>query len=340
MGSGIIKREIKLKHLLSLKDLTKDSFLPDHSFNNTFCLFKSIDEILHLIYSNKKKSIISYDLINNKKIVEIKNAHKTFIQNFRHCFDKINRRDLIMSLSFQDSNLKLWNIRNFECLLNLENVYISNSNLIFSSCFINDDNAIYLITSIQSLNFPSEPIKLFDLNGSKIKEFDYLSKEITYYIDIFYDNKSKNIFIITGNFGKIISYDYKKNKIYHKYDDSDKTEHINLIINNKEKIVKLIEASEENILIWNFHSGKLLKKIKVNNNRIYSIYLWNNDYLFLGFLFDIELLDIKNKKIIKKLIGHNEKVTTIKRIFLPSYGDCLISQGERHDQIKLWTIKL
>ena len=99
---------------------------------------------------------------------------------------------------------------------------------------------------------------LFDLNGIKIKEFDYLSTEITYYIDIFYDIKSKNTFIITGNFGKIISYDYKKNRIYHKYDDSDKTEHFNLIINDKEKIVKLIESGEENIQIWNFHSGKLL----------------------------------------------------------------------------------
>jgi len=35
-------------------------------------------------------------------------------------------------------------------------------------------------------------------------------------------------------------------------------------INDKEKIVKLIESSEENIQIWNFHSGKLIKKIKSN----------------------------------------------------------------------------
>ena len=48
------------------------------SYDNTFILFKSSQNLIHLIYSNLKKSIISYNLSNSNKfqiLTEIKNAH-------------------------------------------------------------------------------------------------------------------------------------------------------------------------------------------------------------------------------------------------------------------------
>ena len=33
--------------------------------DNNFSVFKSINNIIYLIYANKKKSIVSYNLINN-----------------------------------------------------------------------------------------------------------------------------------------------------------------------------------------------------------------------------------------------------------------------------------
>ena len=86
-------------------DLRLDSYcyiVLDNSFN----VFKSIDNILYLIYTNKNNSIISYNLINNCKIIEIKNAHKQYITNFRYYLDKKNKRDLIISISAYDNNIK------------------------------------------------------------------------------------------------------------------------------------------------------------------------------------------------------------------------------------------
>ena len=106
MGSGVIKKETNIEHILFLKDLTTDSFVANiNCFNNTFSIFKSICGIFYLIYSNKKSSIISYDLINNKTINIIKKAHKSYIINFRHILDNFNKRDLIISLSC-DNNKK------------------------------------------------------------------------------------------------------------------------------------------------------------------------------------------------------------------------------------------
>ena len=39
--------------------------------DNIFIVFKSINNLFHLILANKNKTIISYDLINNEKIREI-----------------------------------------------------------------------------------------------------------------------------------------------------------------------------------------------------------------------------------------------------------------------------
>ena len=132
------------QNLKILSEITKDSYSDDVS-DNTFTVFKSIHDYFLLIYSTKNKSIISYDLIKQQKIIEIKNSHTDFITNFRHFFDKKNIRDIIMSISCSDRNIKLWNTDNWECILDLKNIY--NEGFIYSSTFLDDNNNNYLITS-------------------------------------------------------------------------------------------------------------------------------------------------------------------------------------------------
>ena len=44
----------------------------------------------------------------------------------------------------------------------------------------------------------------------------------------------------------------------------------------------------------------------------------------------------KNHAFIKSFNGHNNEVSTIKKIMHPTYGECLISQGLANEQIKMW----
>ena len=92
----------------ALPELTKESYSDDLS-DNTFTVFESIHKYFYLIFANKNKSIICYDLMDEKIVVELKNCHKEHITNFRHLSDKKNKRDLILSLSYMDKNIKLWN---------------------------------------------------------------------------------------------------------------------------------------------------------------------------------------------------------------------------------------
>ena len=74
-----------INNLIEVKDY---GYIDSYYIENLFLVFKSINDILYLIYSNNDGSIISYDLIYFKKINEIKNAHCGKKINFRYYLDK------------------------------------------------------------------------------------------------------------------------------------------------------------------------------------------------------------------------------------------------------------
>ena len=161
------KKLIKVKkthpeRITYLKDITKDSFSYFY-LDNTFIVFTSFQNIFTLIYATKEKSIVSFDICNNNKINEIKGAHKELITNLRHIKDTENKRDLIISISY-DSNIKLWDYNNLECLTDIENIY--KSGYLLSSCFLKENDIFYIITGNYSEY--DEILKVYDLYGNNI----------------------------------------------------------------------------------------------------------------------------------------------------------------------------
>ena len=110
------KSKNKIKEYYSLVE--KKSF--HHITKSIFYVFNSLNNILHLIYSNKSISIICYNLIKNSKISELKKAHIKSISSLKHYLDKLNKRDLIISISSQEKSLKIWNLYNFSCIYNIK----------------------------------------------------------------------------------------------------------------------------------------------------------------------------------------------------------------------------
>ena len=273
---------------------------------------------------------------NHKKIVEIKNFNDDeYITNYKHYLDRNNKRDLIMTLYWRRNNLKIWNIYNWEIILNIEKV--NNLGFLNSACFLNDNNKNFIITSNCNYESESEPIKIYDFNGNKMNEI-INSKEKTLFIDVYYDELLSKNFIISCNFNYVKSYDFQNNKLYRKYYDNMNEGHHSSIINENENAVQLIESCiDGNIRIWDFHSGYLLKKIRVSENHfLYGLCLWNKKYLYVGCGDStIKLVDLENKLVIKSLTGYNMEVLTIKKIIHPEYGECIICQGLYIDPIKV-----
>jgi WD40 repeat protein len=239
-----------------------------------------------------------------------------------------------MSISFRDNNIKLWNIDNWECILNLSEV--NKNGFLDSACFLTDNNN-YIITSNCYWGGYSEHIKVFDFNGNKIKEICN-SNERTYFIDNFYDNIYKKNYIITGNENYVKSYDYNNNKLYHKYYEYDNRGHFSIEVHFDDNIIKLIESCFDGIIrIWNFHYNILLNKITVSNKALFGISLLNNNNLLVGCEDKtIKLIELKNGGIVQNLQSHYKWVISIKCVIHPKYGELIISQGYDNDKIRLW----
>ena len=320
----------------SINYISKDPYILFTKINS-FISFKSVNDILYLIYSTKNISIISYNLINAQKINEIKNAHKKCITNFRHYLDNYNKRDLVISVSLEDNNIKLWNVNNYDCLANIKNA--NKKGGLLSACFLKDNNKIYIISSNQSSN-QIEPIKIFNLEGNVVKKVNNSNYSV-FYIDVYYDIKNSKTYILSCNNACIRSYDYINNKLYNIYSENFKINtiaHIYLIINNKEEMIELCEDGK--IRIWNFHSAKLLHIVQVGGfYKIKCFCVLDEEYIFVGCADkEIKFVQIKDGKIIENYKGHNMEVNNINIVNHPKYGKILISQGWKNDGIRIWKI--
>jgi WD40 repeat protein len=277
-------------------------------------------------------------------MIEIKNAHEDDIIEFNHCYDKNNKRDIIMSVSPLNT-LKIWNAKNWECLLFLTK--INSTGLLSSSCFIKNNDECNIVTSNSHYGVGIEEIKIFNLQGVMVKKIKN-SNDSTLFIDTYYDYDEENIktktYIIVALPDCIKSYDYNENKLYHKYyEEKNNGHHFSFVINKNKNngLISLIEpcSSDGFIRIWNFHYGHLLSKIKTKE-RICSLCLWNNKYLFAGTLNGkIILIDLINQ-IVDQIMenAHNNWVNCIKKFRNDTFGECLVSQGF-DDQIIFWSNK-
>ena len=195
--NSILKKEnesIKLyKEKMNFKNvcILPDSFA-DFYLDNTFCLFKSIDNIFYLIYSNQKNLIVSYNLNKFQKIAEIFSGHHKLITNFRHYLDKINNKDLVLSISAKENNIKVWEIKYWKCILNIANINLLG--FLDSACLLYDNHNNFIITSNSNKQNIPEPIKIFNFQGNKIKEINN-SQNQTFFIDVYYENRNNDIFL-------------------------------------------------------------------------------------------------------------------------------------------------
>ena len=345
----IIENKINVD-LQLLNEITDNSFCSNIE-DNSFCIFNSFKtKILYLIYSTKSKSILCYNFSEKKITNEIKEPHDSeYITNYRHCV--YNNKDIIMSISLSNNMIKIWEFPQFSCILTLKNVYIKGH--LYSACFLNNDVNIninerynYIITSCVGSN---ESIKIFDFNGDNIKKFEQKCPEDIYFIDSYFDIHLKVYYIITGNYNYIKSYDFYETKLYNEYSESSEHNYgshcsCSIIVNKKDNndIVKLIDLcyGNENVYIWNFHSSELIYKINTNGVGLVSCCLWDDNFCYVGCRDrTIKLIDLSKKEVIQSLKGHNNWISCVKKINHSEYGECLISQGDLNDQIKLWVDK-
>ena len=317
-----------------IKELINDQEYETPYLYNLYIVYTSIDNIDYLVYA-KKTDIIFFNLNLNTKQITVKKAHNLQIYSFNHYGDTKNKRDLIISLSCFDTNIKLWNGNTFDCIYNFTNIF-QNGHL-YSACFLENKDKIYILASNFRLRYlESSGIKVYDINGKFLNIINSSSGHsmAVSAINTFFDDELNKNFIITGNIGFCKSFDFEKNEEYKKYQDSDGTGMgvvccFNIFIYRREGEVRLMDTNTlGNIRIWDFHSSELLNKIKTNLDDLSSC-LWNEQYiLYGGKKYIIEIYDLNKKKKVYSLFDSNENeqktIVNLKKINHPLYGTSLI----------------
>ena len=315
-----------------LRNLAENSSA-GYNLHNIFCIFHT-NNILYLLYFTEDRSIVTYDLTNRSVVNEKKNAHEKNVTSLDHV--KVDGKDIIMSVSCEDNNVKLWDFNNWECILDLKNV--NPNGVLRGSCFLKDNDKYYIVTSnsrIQYLyeGFTPEPIKIYDLQGNKVKEIAG-SNDDTLFVDVYYADKKK--YIVACNDKNLKAYDYEEGKLFKTFIETDLSNYM-AIIHREGEVTKLIGSNYDGkVRIWNFNSGELLNTFNVHEDYIYGICLWDNKHLFVGCGKKIKLVDLSNGNALKTLEGQESLVLAMEKVVVPDYGDCLISEGV--EKIKLWKL--
>ena len=159
--------EIPPDQYMTSIDIVKRNFCM-YDLDNSFAVFTAKNGQLYLIYP-LLKSFICYDLIDEEIVTTIKNAHEFYVLNFRYIYDSFSNRDLVQTISGEDNNLKLWNIENWECLVNIN---ANSYGIMFSSCFLYDvlsQQNLLVSSNCTGTNY----IQIFDFKGKKIKDVPY-----------------------------------------------------------------------------------------------------------------------------------------------------------------------
>lgn len=303
--------------------------------DNNFIAFDTMYNDKYLVYGTKKFSIHFYDLKEGKLTKKISKAHEHLITNFRHAYDNIYTRDLLLSVSDAIKNIKVWDVKNMDCLVNIRKAY--QDGFLFSACVLIEQQT--KMNYIISVNYNQEFLKVFDFEGNIVKSINN-AQDKSLLVDTFYDAYKKKSFIIVGNEQHIVSYDFSTNAIYQNYyENNTNSIHITFILYIKGKEVNIIESDTCGyIRIWDFHTGLLNNKCLVGKKvKLRGICLWNQNYLFVGSDDkQIKLIDLPNGVKIDSIKCDN-CICTIKKINHPKYGECLLfDEKSNSGVIYLW----
>ena len=310
--------------------------------SNAFLVFKALNNKCYLIYGDKSNVIISYGISSNTIIKRVGKIDEE-ISCFNHYPDVYNKRDLIMTIYAKSNSIQVWNFQDMKFIYHFKK--INKNGYLNIASFFNDNNQIYIMSSNHRYTGKNvEPIKIFDLNGNKIKELKD-SNENVFFLDFYYDKKEFKKYIIAGFSRYIRAYNPSNNSIYKTYKDKYKPFHRDVVINDFEETTKLIEASTDGyVRVWDFHKAELIKRIKIDD-KAFGICLWNREKIFVGIKDSIVLIDINTgETLYEHKYSFKDKyndygIIAIKKIDLENYGECLLTKHYDKSAIQILSAK-
>ena len=131
-----------------------------------------------------------------------------------------------------------------------------------------------------------------------------------------------------------------EDELYSELIHEPETDHFSGFIYNRNNNDYLCSSSYNGYInIWDLYNKNIFKTIDTNNCKLAHIIEWSNKYILVAeFNKSFKIIDLDENKIISNIEGqYTDKVTCIKKIYHPIYGESLLSCGQ-DKCIKFWDI--
>ena len=339
MNYNFIKDPKNLKYKL---DITTTNI--SAGWNDIFEIYISyIDNKEYLVSPNTNNfNLDIFELINNQKINSLQ-GHKNHIRTIRYFINNKNKNEYLISA---DNNkiVIIWDItNNYNIKYNIDTKYgddIYSCLLIFPNN-MNDD---YIITSTfnRSENNEDSATKIYSFNDCKfIKYINNTNNNAIYYLLSWYNKKNNKYYIIQFSCKKILINNLLEDELYSELIHEPEDNHYSGFIYYKDNNDYLCSSSKNGYInIWDLYNKKIFKIINTNKCILAHIIQWNDKYIIVADFNNksFKIINLLENIVIANIGGqHNDKVTCIKKIYHPIYGESLLSAG-CDKTIKLWSI--
>ena len=322
--------ESKVEKIIKIKDLNIKTSLSQKKQEKAFATFKTLDNKYYLAYRNNNNSLIFYDLIDEKiKEIQIK---KSPISLIKHYIDNRNneKKDIVLIYSEEYDNCKILDISTWKFIFSLDiKTYWTIQSIAFTSKI--DNFYIYICSDNEK-----DKIRYID-SFRKEKSLNYSESEC-YYMEVFKEPKRDKNYLICCKRSCILAFDVEKNELYKKFKDFNKNiKHLSAVLIQKNEVTHLIEGDDQGYInIWIFSMGIQSDRIKIGDNPIYEILLWDEDNIVISNC-DLSLFDCKQLNV-KKIYKNDNKneIYSLQSIILPKFGNCLVVQNKFNELITLW----
>jgi len=288
-------------------------------------------------YSDSKYNcnIAIYNILLNKKTNEIFDAHSSYINNIKHYYYSSSKKHFLLSSSYGDKKIKLWNISS-KTFTNELTINVNNNNsytddyYYFYCCCLLFNNEDYLIISGGNKSQQTGCCtKIFNRGGSFQRCINNSELEQINYIEAAYI-KNKPYVLLSGNY-HAESYDYNNGSlIKYKSEDKDKNIYSSIInlFNKNNKTYLISGYSDGSVTIFDFEKkeNNYIDSIQLGNTCIYSLCSLNENYFLVGDNKEIKVIDFENidiKNSIKDL--SDSTIQGIEKIKIPEKGEIIIS---------------
>lgn len=313
------------------QDIT-DKCQKSYTINCVFTSYTTSEGNAMIAWASQSFEVVIYDLKSNK-IIKSLSGHTQHVYIVRHFFFKKTSTDYLISTSY-DKSCRVWDAVKFTSVLVLPNChtgcYLYSALIVFEE----NDSRHYVVTGA-----PNEHTKIWDFETAVNVRNISSTTDYTYHLDVWYDYKFHQIYIINANATDVKIYNFETGLLYKVYKPDQQTWHMSACVHEINDIPYLFETDGNGYLrIWNLRTHDLYKKFQAKACNLRGICIWNDQYVISASSDkSFKIFDLDETNIAASISGHDNVLCSLDKIIHPSFGEVLISSAI-DGKIKIWTV--